>query len=296
MKLYKTILFAVALVLSNFTYAQYVPTTQDTTLEERYVVVDLKSGKQYLGYLVYEDDALIKLRTQNLGEITLKWRDIQTIKDINEKEVSKEGIYYEYNLQSTRYYFGPNGYGLKKGEGYYQNVWVLFNQVSYGFTDYFSASLGTVPLFLFAGAPTPVWVVPKVSVPIVKDKLNIGAGALLGGILGDDNTTFGIAFGSFTVGNRNSNLSLSLGYGMIDGDWNSAPVVTLSGMLRVSRKTYLITENYLFPSEVELSLVSIGGRSFAGKVGIDYGLVIPVGIGEAIALPWLGMTIPFGNY
>lgn len=276
--------------------AQYVPASQDTSEPYRYVVVEMKSGEQHIGYLMYEDDTEINLKTETQGVLILKWRDILSIKDIEKKEVTKEGVYYEYNLQSTRYFFGPNGFGLKKGEGYYQNVWILFNQVSYGITDYISASAGVVPLFLFAGAPSPFWIVPKVSIPVVEDKINIGAGALLGGISGEENSSFGIAFGSFTYGNRNSNISVSLGYGMAGGEWSSAPVVTLSGMLRVSKKTYLITENYIFPEEVELSLISLGGRSFAKKVGIDYGLFIPVGIGVAVAIPWLGITVPFGNY
>jgi hypothetical protein len=83
---------------------------------------------------------------------------------------------------------------------------------------------------------------------------------------------------------------------MLDGEWSSAPILTLSGMLRVSKKTYLLTENFIFPEEAELTLLSFGARSFAGKVGIDYGLFIPVGAGIFIGIPWLGITIPFGKY
>jgi hypothetical protein len=281
-----------SLLIANYAKAQYVPEANDSTQKERLVAIEMKTGEQMVGYLISEDDTEVKLRTEKYGVVTLKWRDILSIKDIDQKEVNKEGVYYKYNLQSTRYFFGPSGFGLKKGEGYYQNVWVFFNQASYGFTDYFSASVGTVPVFLFGG-PAPVWIVPKVSIPIIEDKLNISAGAMMGTVLGQEELGFAIPFGTFTYGNRNSNISASIGYGMVDGEWSSDPTITVSGMLRVSQKTYLITENYFLPG-MDASLISLGARSFAGKIGIDYGLVLP--IGYTVAIPWLGLTVPFGKH
>ncbi len=37
---------------------------------------------------------------------------------------------------------------------------------------------------------TPIWVIPKVSVPVVKDKFNIGAGALVGYVVGLEKAGF----------------------------------------------------------------------------------------------------------
>jgi hypothetical protein len=44
-------------------------------------------------------------------------------------------------------------------------------------------------------------------------------------------------------------------------------------------------------------LMSLGGRSIIKHVGLDYGLFIPVGgeVNAFVAVPWLGLTIPFGN-
>jgi hypothetical protein len=54
---------------------------------------------------------------------------------------------------------------MNKGEGYYHNFMVFINQATYGVTDNISIGGGLVPLFLFGGL-TPVWITPKVSVPI----------------------------------------------------------------------------------------------------------------------------------
>jgi hypothetical protein len=69
-------------------------------------------------------------------------------------------------------------------------------------------------------------------------------------------------------------------------------------MTRVGKKTYLLTENYLIGAGgSSFGLISAGGRSVQKKLAIDYGLVFPIGmdIGSFIAIPWLGIAVPFGN-
>ena len=46
-----------------------------------------------------------------------------------------------------------------------------------------------------------------------------------------------------------------------------------------------------------LLILSLGGRHIINKAGLDYGFVLPFSsdLDEFIAIPWLGITIPFGN-
>jgi hypothetical protein len=73
----------------------------------------------------------------------------------------------------------------------------------------------------------------------------------------------------------------------------------LSGMTRVGKKTYLITENYYLSvgEGQSIGIIMLGGRSVQKRLAIDYGLVLPVGtdLGEFLAIPWLSITLPFGN-
>ncbi len=154
-----------------------------------------------------------------------------------------------------------------------------------------------VPLFFFGGTATPVWIVPKFSFPVVKDKFNVGAGAIAGTLLGEG-SGFGIIYGLGTVGNRNNNLTIGFGYAFADGQWSSSPIITVSGMARLGARGYLLSENYFIRVDDEsLALLSIGGRSIIKKAGLDYGLFIPVTgeIDSFIAIPWLGITLPFGK-
>jgi len=266
--------------------------SQDTTL----LRVETIDGNEYIGKIISLDAQSVVLNTELLGVITLRKSSIKSMTPVYGSQI-KDGILWFENPQSTRYFWQPNGYGLKKGEAYYQNVWVFFNQVSYGVTDNFLIGAGMVPLFLFGGAPTPVWVTPKLSIPVVKDKLNLGVGGLIGTVIGESQSGFGLVYGTSTVGDRNTNMSLGVGYGYLSGNWANAPVITLSGMLRTGQRGYLLTENYFISTEEEdLLLLFVGGRRLIKYAGLDFGLMFPfVSGGSFFAIPWLGITIPFGN-
>lgn len=258
--------------------------------------IETYDGNNYTGQIISRDSVKVIFKSDKLGEITLKQTDIKKMVSLD--ATLEKGDHYWYpNPQSTRYFFSPNGYGLKKGEGYYQNIWVMINSFAIGLNDYVSVGGGTIPLFLFAGTPTPVWVTAKVSIPVSKDKINLGAGLLAGGVLGQSGTGFGIFYGIGTLGSRDANISLGIGYGFADGTISSSPMINLNGMIRVGPRGYLLTENYLFTNgSGSTLLMSFGARTIIKEAGLDYGLVIPFVSGSGLfAGPWLGITIPFGN-
>lgn len=125
----------------------------------------------------------MRLETESLGVNNIAVANIKNVREVGLEEL-QGGKVWPSNAQATRYFIAPNAYGLRKGEAYYQNGLIFFNQASIGITDNFSMGLGVVPLFLFAGAPTPVWITPKFSVPIKENQLNVGGGALIGTVVG----------------------------------------------------------------------------------------------------------------
>ncbi|MEN8202046.1 MAG: hypothetical protein ABFS28_05570 [Bacteroidota bacterium] len=257
---------------------------------------ETEDGNTFIGSIVEEDGTLVILLTEMYGQVHIPVSQIKLRRELKKSNLV-EGEHWFSNPHATRYFFMTNGYGLRKGEAYYQNTWIMFNQVNYGLTKNFSLGGGLVPLFLFAGAPTPVFLTPKVTIPIVKEKINVGAGGLFAHVLGEG-VSFGIGYGALSVGNRDNNLTLGAGWAFLDSEWADSPTLTLSGMTRVGRKTYLLTENYYIGIEgFSLGILSFGGRSVQKRLAIDYGLFLPVGaeIGTFIAIPWLGIALPFGN-
>jgi len=265
--------------------------SQDSTLYR----IETNDGNEYIGRILEQSDDKIRIKTEKLGELSISRLEIKKQVQISPTNI-KDGNYWFDNPQSTRYFWAPNGYSLKKDEGYYQNVWILFNQAVYGLTDNFSVGVGVMPLFLFAGASTPAWITAKFSIPVVENKLNIGAGALMGTVIGESNTGFGILYGITTFGSKDKNLNIGLGWGYAGGKIASNPTINISGMIRTGPKGYFITENYFIGTpENFIVLMSLGGRRIIKHIGLDYGAFIPLGgdIDRFVAIPWLGFTIPF---
>lgn len=111
--------------------------------------------------------------------------------------------------------------------------------------------------------------------PVIKDKYNVGAGALLGTVIGEG-SSFGILYGVNTFGNKDKNVTIGLGWGFSDGEIATSPTVSVSGMYRTGAKGYLLTENYFISTGSEtLGIISFGGRRIIQSVGLDFGLLVP---------------------
>ena len=277
----------------TISYGQEPALTDTTTLWR----VETLDENEYIGRILSRDGETLRLETDQLGVITIRTAEIKALEPIDIGKIV-DGKFWFDNPQATRYFWSPTGYGLRPGEGYYQNVWIFFNQVSIGVTENVSVGLGVVPLFLFAGASTPIWLTPKVSIPIQPERINLGAGALVGTVLGEENTGFGILYGSGTFGSRDRNVNFGLGYGYGGGEFASTPTVTLSGMLRTGRRGYLLTENYWIDAGgTTLLLLSAGGRYVGKSFSIDYGGFVPLAgdVETFIIIPWLGISVPIGK-
>ncbi|WKN43402.1 hypothetical protein [Tunicatimonas pelagia] len=259
-------------------------------------LVQTADGNEYVGEIIEQTPGQIRLLTRNLGEIMIRNDDIESMKPIDPQGFANAQS-WRRGPYSTRYFITPSGYNLARGEGYYQNTWVLFNQARVGLTDHVSVGLGLIPLFLFAGAPTPIWITPKVSIPISPDRVNLGIGALAGIIAGEASTAFGTVYGVSTFGSRNKNLTVGLGYGFADESWSDIPLITISGTAPLGKRSYFLSENYIVSGEGETVVIaSLGARSLTRSVSFDYGLFFPLAtLDSFIFIPWLSITAPFGQ-
>jgi len=276
-------------------YSSYssIPSDNDTTRILKIVTLD---GRITIGRLVREDENSVTLDIEQFGEVTIMRGNIRTIIEVAEEDYV-DGRYRFPNPLSTRYLLAPNAIPMKQGSYYYQNTWIFFNNFSYGVTDRFSFGVGTVPIFLFGVSAFPVWILPKYSLPLVSDQFHLSVGGVIGGVIGSDGGAAGLLYGTATIGNRNSNLSLGVGFGYVDDDLSSKPVIHISGMHRLSLRGYLVTENHLLPVGNGFEgVASVGYRYAAESFSVDFALLRPSGAtGGFIGIPWLGVTLPFGN-
>ncbi len=271
------------------------------------VVIETADGNEYIGVILMQNSQSIVLKTDNIGEITLPKSTVVSIRPVKNGEIKDGQYWFENPYATTRYFYNPSGYGLPAGEGYYQNTWILLNQLSIGITDNVSIGVGMIPVFLFTlgsgGSSTPIWFTPKVSIPVEKDKVNIGLGALYATVLGEGSGGAGILYGTSTFGPKDKNASIGFGWGYTTDDGISKkPTISFSYIHRKKPKWAFLTENYFISAGDEAFLILSGGARYLGKtISIDFGgfTFIVTGGGQEILpiLPWLSFTVPlkFGN-
>jgi len=291
----KILHFSISLWIISFVLnpAANAQVASDSTM----YLIETTDGNEFIGYILLRNDSTITFSSEKFGTVNIPVSLLKKIEVIDPHKLTNEGYLFE-NPQATRYFFAPNGYGLLKGEAYYQNLWVFYNQISVGITNNFSLGVGTIPIFLFGVSALPIWVTPKFSIPVVKDKFNLGIGVLAGTIISSEDAMAptGIFYGTATFGSRDKNLSIGLGYGFSGESTAETPLINISGMVRTGVKTYFLTENYIIGGNGVSGVISLGGRSIIKRISIDYGGLIPFSENMTlIIIPWLGVNVPIGK-
>lgn len=232
------------------------------------VLITLKDGSILQGIVLTENAQEISLVADNIGTITIKKDQIKSLVPLDSLNLRK-GNYWFPNPNYSRYFIGP-GIQLKKGDGYYQNIDLSLNTVSYGITNFLSMGGGLELYSTLSGHPIFI-LMPKLGFKVGKS-LWVGGGILyLNAFEGFGNFGgLGIGYGSASIGNENSNVSLGVGWGFVGSMWSEKPIITLSGMTRVSRRIGLVTENWFIPN---YSIFSYGVRFMGEKISIDLGLI-----------------------
>lgn len=293
----------------SFFIVVFLFSIQLSAQEEAIVMeAEMKDGTTIIGTLVEDNETHLILNSTTIGRVAIDKMKIKLYKAVSKNLIAKENGWFE-NPNSTRNIFSPTGYGLRKDEAYYQNFMVGINQVSYGFTDRITIGVTLEAFTLFAainGAiDSPAFAItPKYSIPVKEDVYNIGVGALIVN-LPDTEQLFdwNLLYVVNTFGSKDRNVSLGIAYGLKEGELARRPTFTLSGVLRVSPKISLITENWLIPEIDGGQAFNLFGVRITGKrVSWDISLLgtkLDNGFsGERyflLPLPIVGVTVPFGK-
>jgi hypothetical protein len=202
---------------------------------------------------------------------------------------AENGVYQPADPNPTRLFFGPTGRSVPKGSGYLGVYEVFMPFVQVGLTDRISIGGGT-PLFFGGGSDHPVWFTPKVQV-VNRGRTQAAVGVMHFLIV--DDGQYGVAYAAVTHGTTDNAVTVGAGwaYETTSLDDVDNPTVGMIGFEhRMSRRTKLISENYLFSGG---GAASIGVRFFGERLSADLGLVVPLGIDEFIAFPMVNMVWKF---
>ncbi len=267
--------------------------SQTTQAEQTYRIV-ATDGNQYIGYILEKAADYIKLRTSNIGDITILFDDIEIIEKINgplsnvytPRAQTIDRPNSNFYPTPRAYFLKTSGFGLEKGESYYHNVAIVFSEVQIGITDFFSLGAGIMPFSV--DGEIPFWVQPKFSIPIEKDKIEIGITSANGTLLGG-NANFGAVLSDVTIGNPATHVNIGIGKAYENSEWKSDLLYTLSGALKMSRVFTLITENYVIE---DFHIYSLGVKQAFNNGSLEYGLVqFETRWDGGALLPWFGVNL-----
>ena len=261
----------------------------------KYLLLEMRDGNTLQGKIIEKRGDTLVIETTTLGLLNVSTKNVKNIIPLDNNRFVKGEFWFE-NPHGTRGFFAPTGHGLRKGEGYYSNIFLFINSAAYGFTDNFTVGVGADVFTIFTGnAPLMLYVTPKLSFKAGKN-FSYGVGVLAGSFgWNDERTGAGIVYGIGTIGDRDKNASIGLGYGYADGKLADRPVVTLSGQYRAGRKVSLMTENYILPGGFfGTTGVRLMNVNFAFDLGILY--YSESDLDSPIApFPFLGVAFPFGH-
>jgi hypothetical protein len=242
----------------------------DTVIRQ---IIHTRDGSTLIGRVVGEDSVSVRFETSG-GVLTLARSAVQSIETVKASAIH-DGEYWFPDPNRTRLFFGPTGRMLDRGEGYYQNTYLVLQNFVGGINDYVTMGGG---FSLIPGVDPTHWlyyVTPKVGV-YRSEGLNIAVGGLAGFVPNADINGFGVAYGAVTKGGPDGSITAGVGVGYAGSTIASKPVFLLGGEQRVSRRIALLTENYLYVGRTVGSECTINNCSNAYHYQLDgvasYGL------------------------
>ncbi len=235
-------------MLGNVTFRSKDVSSMEKIDPQDYYLITLMNETKLQGKIILRKEQELDIETSSLGRVKINISKIKYIKRITPGNM-KDGKYWFTTRTDAHYLITPSAIGLRSGEAYYQNTMGLFNSFDVGITSNFSCMGG---IFI----PMAAFISPRISYKLFNG-VHAGAGILLVDITGSPYA--GAAYGHITFGNRNGHLSISGGYGVLEGikrfyylnkiERIELGLLSISGYKRISPKYALVTENWFTPTE-----------------------------------------------
>jgi hypothetical protein len=212
-------------------------------------VIRLRDGSSIVGRVTEVGPDTIRFAATG-GTLALTRADIIEVRDVA-KSSMRRGEVWPVNPNATRLFFAPTGRMLAKGEGYFNDTYLLF-------LDNF--------------ADNALFITPKIGV-VASPKFNLAVGALagfVGGLVGDgENASFGVLYSVGTFGSPDASITAGTGLAYAAGQFADRPVAMLGGESRLGRRVSVVTENYFIPNEEVHGVISYGLRFYGEKLSTD---------------------------
>jgi hypothetical protein len=263
----------------------------DSTMTQ---ILRTRDGSVLVGRIVALDSTSARVELR-FGTVDVPLAELEEVQEVKRLVESLTGDLWLPDPNTTRLLFAPTGRQLKRGEGYFSDYMLFFPGFAYGMTD--ELTIGGGMSILPTGPENQLfYVTPKVGI-VQSEKVNMAVGALVVSPPGDgdfDNrsNTLGLLYWVGTFGRPEGSLTLGVGYGFEGGELADNPAIMLGGVARGTRRTALVTENYLLPGSG--ALFSGGVRFLGERLAVDLGLFSMLSDDDfSYPLPFVGFVVNF---
>lgn len=205
--------------------------------------VELKSGEVLYGYLIESTEEHIVLDTENEEREIVRANIISVTYDDLKNDFNFK------NIHKTHYFLNSSAVPLPKGGAYVSVTNITILSVNYGLTERWSISGGFDIVSNHKSYPS--WFLnPRYGIRL-KPKIHFSSGLLVGAMT--DFFDAGLLYGKFTLGQEDSNLSLGVGTGYLNGEYFGGAHGSLAFSHIFDKKLLggrwgLTSENYFFPN------------------------------------------------
>lgn len=262
----KIIFCLVVFLLSNLIVKATTNLDIDTSKVYKIETVD---GSNFFGKIKEIDSLIIEISLTTDDKLTINRKNIVKLSEISIENIV-DGVYRFPNPNPHVYFLTSSAIEMKKGEAYYQNTYVFLNSFRVALSDNFNIGAGFELLSLISARDPLLWLTPKYDFEI-SDGIRGSSSLLFLKLPSSQYSLFGIWSVGATFGNKENNLSVGMGFGFVDSDFNTNPAITISGMTRLSRKLMFVSENFLTYEREFIYLMFYGLRILGETMAFDIG-------------------------
>ncbi len=299
--------FSILLVLISFTSAN----AQSDTLKSNLLVITLTDKTEYVGKIESSESKFLNIITHENQKVRIPKeliKDVVGLEDSDFARRERTALKMKNEVKDTvarpnytdaslsRLIIFPTARPLKPGQGYIQLNELFFPFAAIGIGNFLTLGGGISIL------PTIqrqiVYLSPKIT-PLHSENLDLAAGVFYMTTTDFKDIGFqngvGIAYTMTTLGDKDKNISVGLGWGFSGKYFSKKPIIILGGDIKIGRNLKLIAETWT-PLGTNFILGMVGFRVIGKHITGDVAAVRPFGkdLSGGSFFPWFSLTYNFG--
>jgi len=262
--------------------------------------IELIDGSVVVGTVVDLGKDSLTISSQRLERVKLSLNSIAVVARLDALNL-RNGTNWFPNPNDSRYLVSPNAIPLRRGAGLYRNTYLVLQSFDIGLSDRVSIGGGFELVSIFSrNKNVPAhYLTAKISAPLAK-KLHIGITGVYISLpyynraMEDVRRRLSGALCMATYGTSNSQLTGGFGWGYDGSRLLTKPAFMLSGIHRFSRRTAVISENWMASDSKRYDALFSYGLRFMGKsIAVDLAFLNnqEISKGLFIGIPFASFTL-----